>query len=131
LLKATPAPVQLAAYRQVVRRISLEEAGMVSLRLVNSEDITRLVDISKQAFENDINYGAPKIGGPPGYDSKKWQSDTAAEATAYYVILEYDIIVGGLIVFGTDGDYWLGRIFQCAPMEFGNPSMEYSKSFIL
>jgi GNAT superfamily N-acetyltransferase len=100
---------------------------LVSLRTINSEDIIKLVDISKRAFENDINYGAPKVGGPPGYDSQEWQSDIATEATAYYVILECDNIVGGLIVFGTGGDYWLGRMFvdpECQNRGIGSTAIK-------
>jgi GNAT superfamily N-acetyltransferase len=70
-----------------------------------------LADISRRAFEQDVSVGAPGPGGPPGYDSAEWQTDIAREALAYLVIEHEGRVVGGLIVFGGRGDYWLGRMF--------------------
>ena len=74
-------------------------------------DAEALAVVSRRAFENDVQYGAPEVGGPPGYDSTDWQLTTAEAATAYLVIVVEDSVVGGVIVFGSAGDYWLGRMF--------------------
>jgi GNAT superfamily N-acetyltransferase len=74
-------------------------------------DAERLAAISRRAFENDVRYGAPAEGGPPGYDSAAWQQETARAATAYLEIEIEGTIVGGIIVFGTSGEYVVGRMF--------------------
>ena len=56
------------------------------LRPFEPDDAEILATISRRAFENDILYGAPQEGGPPGYDSADWQRETASSATAYFVI---------------------------------------------
>lgn len=76
-----------------------------------SSDATVLAAVSRRAFENDVLHGAPEKGGPPGYDSPAWQTETARIATAYLVIEVGGTVVGGVIVFGSDGDYWIGRMF--------------------
>jgi GNAT superfamily N-acetyltransferase len=81
------------------------------LREFRPEDAEVLADISRRAFESDTRVGAGSPGGPPGYDSPEWQSRMAAEAESYLVVESEDGIVGGMIVFGTDGDYWLGRMY--------------------
>jgi GNAT superfamily N-acetyltransferase len=70
-----------------------------------------LADVSRRAFANDVLYGAPEEGGPPGYDSAEWQTETAQGATAYLVIELGDSVVGGIILFGSAGDYWIGKMF--------------------
>jgi GNAT superfamily N-acetyltransferase len=84
---------------------------VVNLRRFESRDAGLLAKISKRAFENDVQFGAPARGGPPGYDAPEWQAQVAREATAYYVIEHQGDVVGGMIVFGSSGDYWLGRMF--------------------
>jgi RimJ/RimL family protein N-acetyltransferase len=83
----------------------------MELRPFDSGDAEVLAAVSRRAFEGDIHYGAPELGGPPGYDSAKWQQETASAATAYFVVMLEGSVVGGMIVFGSDGDYWLGRMF--------------------
>jgi GNAT superfamily N-acetyltransferase len=84
---------------------------VITLRRFEIPDADLVAAISKRAFENDVDYGAPAVGGPPGYDDPQWQARIAGEATAYYVILDHGSVVGGMIVFGANGDYWLGRMF--------------------
>ena len=91
--------------------MDLRGKTVVTLRRFESRDSDLLAAISKRAFENDVNYGAPERGGPPGYDESEWQARVAVEATAYYVIEDQGGVVGGMIVFGSNGDYWLGRMF--------------------
>jgi GNAT superfamily N-acetyltransferase len=84
---------------------------VLKLRRFESRDADRLAAISRRAFEHDVHYGAPARGGPPGYDAPEWQIRTAGEAAAYCVIEHRGDVVGGMIVFGSNGDYWLGRMF--------------------
>ncbi|MCP4536140.1 MAG: GNAT family N-acetyltransferase [Chloroflexi bacterium] len=60
-------------------------------------DAQILALISKRAFENDVLYGAPGPGGPPGYDSDLWQIRMIT-AGKYYKILFDDQIIGGFII---------------------------------
>ena len=81
------------------------------LRRFETRDATIMAAISRRAFESDVLHGAPAEGGPPGYDSADWQLETARAATAYLVIEVEGSAVGGMIVFGASGDYWIGRMF--------------------
>ena len=52
------------------------------------EDAVVLTEISKRAFDNDVNYGAPGPGGPGGYDSAEFQvSVINADIMRYYKML--------------------------------------------
>lgn len=74
-------------------------------------DAKALALVSRHAFDDDVNYGAPGPGGPPGYKSDRWQSKMMRLGT-YYKILRDERIIGGIIVFLKGaGHYELGRIF--------------------
>ncbi len=74
-------------------------------------DAAVLAQVSERAFNEDINLGAPGIGGPPGYKSTLWQSKMMG-AGDYYKILLGSQIIGGILVFSKSrGHYELGRIF--------------------
>jgi ribosomal protein S18 acetylase RimI-like enzyme len=73
-------------------------------------DAERLAEVSKLAFDNDIHYGAPGPGGPPGYDSPEWQR-RAMQFGEYYKIVEGNRIIGGIIVLRMGvREYEVGRI---------------------
>ena len=84
---------------------------MVDLRPFEPSDADVLAEISRGAFDRDVAVGAPGPGGPPGYDSAQWQTQAARDASAYLVVEAEGEVVGGMIVFGANGDYWLGRMF--------------------
>ena len=66
--------------------------------------------ISKQAFESDVEIGAPSAGGPPGYMSLKFHMKMA-RTHHLYKLVDNGLIVGGAILF-PDGDTLnIGRIF--------------------
>lgn len=44
----------------------------MELRKAKAEEAKMLTEISKQAFDTDINVGSKEIGGPPCYDDEKW-----------------------------------------------------------
>ena len=66
--------------------------------------------ISKQAFDSDVEVGAPSAGGPPGYASLKYHMKMA-RSNHLYKLMDNGLIVGGAILF-LDGDTLnIGRIF--------------------
>lgn len=77
------------------------------------EHISTLVEISKSAFDSDIEVGASSIGGPPEYDSAEWHVEMMKEGHLFTAI-DNDIIVGGIIIFMDTNDatcMYIGRIF--------------------
>jgi len=84
---------------------------MIRIRKATPKDAQELATASQKAFDNDVNYGAPGPGGPPGYKSDRWQS-RMMHVGSYYTILDDLRIIGGLIVFDQGaGEFELGRIF--------------------
>lgn len=84
---------------------------MIQFAKAKPEDAEVLAMASQKAFDYDINYGAPSVGGPPGYKSDKWQT-RMMQVGDYYKIVADDRIIGGIIVFSQRaGQYELGRIF--------------------
>ena len=83
----------------------------VSLIQATEFDAERLAELSKLAFDTDVEVGAPGEGGPPGYDDQKWQT-RAMKRMDYYCILLDESVLGGVIV-GSGGDEHkiLERIF--------------------
>lgn len=74
-------------------------------------DAERLAELSKLAFDTDMEVGSPGEGGPPGYDDQKWQV-RAMKIMDYYCILLDDSIVGGVIVGSVGEEHKiLERIF--------------------
>ncbi|MHA2351269.1 MAG: hypothetical protein ACXADL_16755 [Candidatus Thorarchaeota archaeon] len=45
----------------------------IEITLAQPEDAEILTEISKRAFDSDIEVGAPGPGGPPDYDSERIQ----------------------------------------------------------
>jgi GNAT superfamily N-acetyltransferase len=87
------------------------ESESIQLEKARPGDANTLAQISERAFHNDIHYGAPGIGGPPGYNSGGWQTRMMKVAD-YYKILAAGEIVGGIIVFRKrTREYEVGRIF--------------------
>ncbi len=77
-------------------------------------DAKTLAIISGRAFDNDVNYGAPGPGGPPGYKHEMWQIRMMTRGQYYKIIQDEEapLIIGGFIVFQNSyGDCELGRIF--------------------
>ena len=75
-----------------------------------TSDALVLNAISKQAFESDVEVGAPSAGGPPGYMSLKYHMKMARSGHLFK-LTEDGLIVGGAILF-PDGDTLnIGRIF--------------------
>lgn len=82
----------------------------MELVLAKSQDTLVLTSISKRAFESDIAVGNPQAGGPPGYQSRKFHLQMAAQKHLYTCY--YDrLIVGGAILFKDGTHLHIGRIF--------------------
>jgi ribosomal protein S18 acetylase RimI-like enzyme len=74
-------------------------------------DAEALAEISRRAFEHDVNYGAPGPCGPPGYDSAGWQREMIGSGR-FFKVLEQDRLVGGFVLFRLeDGSVEFGRAF--------------------
>ena len=85
---------------------------MLTLELARPEDAAALAEISRRAFDTDVDCGATEPGGPPGYDSAAWQRSTMGKSSAYWKILVDGQLAGGAIVMAYPrGRYYLARIF--------------------
>jgi len=83
---------------------------MATFEKARLSDAARLAEVSKLAFDYDIHYGAPGPGGPPGYDSAKWQRQIMGFGD-YYKILDGKRIIGGIIILRKAvREYEVGRI---------------------
>jgi GNAT superfamily N-acetyltransferase len=84
---------------------------MVTFEKAKPADAKALALASWKAFDHDIHYGAPSVGGPPGYRSDKWQGKMM-HIGQYYKIVVDGQIVGGIIAFPQErATCNLGRIF--------------------
>lgn len=84
------------------------------MKLIKAEkqNLEKIVEISKRAFETDIEVGGTQGDYPPGYDSIVWHEQMIKEEHLYQVI-EEDVIVGGAVLFFDDNEkkLYVGRIF--------------------
>jgi RimJ/RimL family protein N-acetyltransferase len=101
---------------------------MIRISKARPADAELLAQVSEDAFHNDIHYGAPGLGGPPGYDSAAWQIKMMRLGD-YYKIEVKGQIVGGFIVLRRKArEYELGRIFIAAKDQnqgIGTQAMEF------
>ncbi|MFW9843599.1 MAG: GNAT family N-acetyltransferase [Candidatus Thorarchaeota archaeon] len=87
--------------------------SLVSIELAISEDAEKLADISKRAFDSDIDHGAPGEGGPQGYDSPEHQRRMIENPSGDYLKILYDgEIVGATTVWKvSDTHYEIFNVF--------------------
>jgi RimJ/RimL family protein N-acetyltransferase len=87
--------------------------SLVSIELAKSEDAEKLADISKRAFDSDIEHGALGEGGPSGYDSPDHQRRMIENESGDYLKILYDgKIVGGTTVWKiSDMHYEIFNVF--------------------
>jgi RimJ/RimL family protein N-acetyltransferase len=84
---------------------------MVQIRKARKTEAVTLALVSESAFHNDIHYGSPGEGGPPGYKSPEWQAERIRFSDYFKIVVDKEI-VGGIIVFRkAPRQYELGRIF--------------------
>jgi RimJ/RimL family protein N-acetyltransferase len=84
---------------------------VIQLEPATERDADVLAEISRRAFEHDVNYGLPAPGGPPGYDSAVWHRQMAKRGR-FFKVLERGRIVGGFVLFRLpDGSVEFARAF--------------------
>lgn len=83
----------------------------MELMLAKSQDALVLTSISKRAFDSDIEVGAERQGGPPGYQSRKFHLKMAAQKHLYTFCNDDGLIIGGAILFKDGSNLYIGRIF--------------------
>jgi GNAT superfamily N-acetyltransferase len=84
---------------------------MIRFEQARREDAEELSDAAWQAFDVNVHYGAPRPGGPSGYDSERWHRAMIRRGT-YFKILDGDAIIGGVALTEMDsGHYEISRIF--------------------
>ena len=93
-------------------------------------DAQPLAEISRRAFEHDVNYGAPGPCGPPGYDSPDWQSEMIRSGR-FFKVLERGRLVGGFVLFRLpDGSVEFGRAFlepECQNRGIGGELLDFAE----
>lgn len=83
---------------------------MLILRKAEIKEVPLLTDISKRAFDSDIEVGAPGPGGPGEYDNPLWHMKMLKEGRLF-CYLEDDKIIGGALIWITPKYVYIGRIF--------------------
>ncbi len=85
----------------------------ISIEHAVPKDAEVLADISKRAFDSDVEVGAPGKGGPPGYDSVEYHRKSIQETFFDYLKILYDgKIVGGTSVYKmTEHHYEIFNVF--------------------
>lgn len=97
---------------------------IIKITKAQQEDAKELTSVSQAAFDDDVHYGAPQAGGPPGYRSASWHTRMILNCDVYKIVAENghfdrlnfdklsDRIIGGIIVYQKKaGHMELGRMF--------------------
>ena len=84
-------------------RVRIEEAG------VDNAEI--LAEISKKAFDTDVDVGSPSEGGPTGYDEPEFQVSVMDYFDCYRILLDGETVGGIYVASKTPGHKVLERIF--------------------
>lgn len=85
----------------------------MEIRLAQCSELERLTQLSKEAFDTDINVGNSEIGGPPEYDNLDWHKQMLEYKHLYSVFSDTQLI-GGAILFRDQKNseiMYIGRIF--------------------
>jgi len=96
----------LRSHREWVRS---REDHEFELRPATVDDCPVLVETSREAFGHDVHHGAPRVGGPPGYDSIDWIRHALDTRTVLVLILRGKV-VGGAVVSSPEPDR--GRVHR-------------------
>lgn len=84
---------------------------MVRLEVAEMSDCRELAATSKQAFDHDVNFGAPGPGGPPGYDSASWHRRAFTWGQVFRLVHDDRIVGGAIVIAHGGGRMELGRIW--------------------
>ncbi len=93
-------------------KIQKKNINKIEFERAQPKDLSLLTKIQAETFDNDIKtHKRGESGGPPGYNSIKWNFFIYKKAN-YFKILMKEEIIGGIILFRkTDEIIELGRIF--------------------
>ena len=84
----------------------------MKLEIAELQNIERIVAISKAAFDSDLDVGASKPEGPPGYDSLAWHIQIKQEGHLLQAVVDGEIVGGAILFLDKDGEIlYIGRIF--------------------
>jgi ribosomal protein S18 acetylase RimI-like enzyme len=84
----------------------------IKFDIATIEDIEDLTLVSINSFHSDINFGADKFKGPPGYDSVEFHKQMIQEASYFYKIINDDKIIGAFwFMKQQEDEAYLYRIF--------------------
>jgi len=107
---------------------------MIVIEPAERSDAEALAEISRRAFDHDVNYGAPGPGGPPGYDSPGWQRKMIRSGS-FFKVLEQDRLVGGFVLSRRpDGSVELGRAYlepECQNRGIGGELLRFAEGVFL
>ena len=83
------------------------------IRLVDADidDAVILAEISKRAFDTDVEVGAPEESGPPGYDDPEFQIRVMDYFDCYKILLNDETVGGVYVASKTPEHKILERIF--------------------
>ena len=88
------------------------------LRKSNENEIEKIVELSKKAFDTDVLVGGKENDGPPQYDNINWHKQMLEEGHLYTYMQKNGKIIGGAILFEEGRKLYVGRIF-INPQYFG------------
>ncbi len=85
----------------------------IHFKLATTKDAKKLTSVSIKSFHTDFfEAGRKSIGGPPGYDSRKFHEQMIYEASKFYKIIHDGQIIGGFWFFKKNTkNAYLYRIF--------------------
>ena len=86
-------------------------ADRVRVVEATEEDAETFAEISKRAFDTDVEVGAPGPGGPPGYDSPEFHVRVREFLDCYRILLDDDVVGGVFVGRVNEGHLVLERIF--------------------
>ena len=84
----------------------------MKLENAESNNIERIVAISKAAFDSDIYVDASEADRPPDYDSTAWHIQMKNEGHLLQAVIAGEIVGGAILFLDKDGEaLYIGRIF--------------------
>lgn len=84
---------------------------MIRVIEAGEDDVEILAEISKKAFDTDVDVGAPQPGGPQGYDSPEFYLKILETLECYRIILDNETVGGVMVDNAGEEHLVLERIF--------------------
>lgn len=80
------------------------------LKKSSLDEIEKLTDLSKAAFDTDVQFGMSEPGGPDGYDDLSWHMGMYEKGKLYSFFANGTLVGGAVLFVGKDSVY-VGKIF--------------------